>query len=537
MKKRWRVLIYVVVLFIGIFITNQVMAYQTELFGAPLGISGYLNQSVQSGIAGDHYDTKEGFQSAITQFLLETQFEPSRKVRFFASGYLNMDLAYPILNNNNDWENREFDKSEDELFILDEEETLLKEAHVTFTPGNFYFRVGKQIVSWGQTDLIPLMDQINPSDQRRGITDVEVEATQVPIWLIKAEYFTSVQNPLIQDLSLEFTFNPNVQFIPTKSFGTEGNNGDGIWAVDVPAGTFVDFSSVVPGFYFPEAAVPFLALNPATAPLVALAPVMPTRYGRLGALHRVLDEPDNWDSDGYEYALRIKMSAKSTDITFNYFYGLDNNPITLATGNFLTRLAYDGSVIMEPELKGYYPLSRLAGLTVSRDMSFIRIKALGNVSPVLRLEAFYGFDNTFASAAAFEKHDEIRYAIGFDWDVKIKWINPRTGISISPQFIHQHIRDYPGSYGLSGTGGPLTEDTYNTTLNISTNYMHDKLQPQIFWQRSYSEGTHGDLFLIALAYEYSHQWNYKVQAVLFENDGLDPLDHKDNISFTVGYRF
>ena len=41
---------------------------------------------------------------------------------------------------------------------------LLKEVHLTWTPKNFNFRVGKQIVVWGETDGFRLMDQINPLD-------------------------------------------------------------------------------------------------------------------------------------------------------------------------------------------------------------------------------------------------------------------------------------------------------------------------------------------------------------------------------------
>ncbi len=36
------------------------------------------------------------------------------------------------------------------------------------TNNQFYFRVGKQIVQWGETDGFLLMNQINPIDQRRG---------------------------------------------------------------------------------------------------------------------------------------------------------------------------------------------------------------------------------------------------------------------------------------------------------------------------------------------------------------------------------
>ena len=511
-----------------------------EVFGKPLTLSGYINQSVGFGIGGDEYDTKEGFQSAIFQSLVEGLYEPRRDLRIFVSGMLNTDWAYTILDDNNDWKDREFDKSRSELSVLDESETLLKECHVTWAPENWIFRIGKQIVGWGETDMIRLMDQINPTDQRRGMTDVEFETSIIPIWLMKAEYFPEHQIAWLQDLGFELTFNPNAQFISNKGFST-GNDEHGIWAADASAGNFVDFTSILPGTYIPPELVPIFA--PALVPLI---PLMPLRPGRVGSMDLRIEEPDKW-SEGNEFGFRVKTVVKDAFITFNYFYGRDNSPILRATNNARMRTATDGSVIVHPELEGYYPRFRIAGLTFTRDFESLYSTALGGVAPVLRFETFYGFDNTFATSGKanpllgqvedFEKYDEMRYMVGIDWKIRVRWLNPRDSFMISPQFIHQHILDYPSSYELTGTAGPVKKNNYNTTLMISTSYFHNKLKPMVFWGRSYQGSVKGDMILAQLVYERDHHWNFTLQGFWAENDGMDAIDHKDHISFTVGYRF
>jgi len=199
---------------------------------------------------------------------------------------------------------------------------------------------------------------------------------------------------------------------------------------------------------------------------------------------------------------------------------------------------------------GYYARFKMAGFTITRDFENLYISALGGVAPVLRLEAFYGFDNTFETVlpgylqAGFEKHDEIRYAIGVDWKVKINWLNPRAYFMISPQFYHRIIRDYPSGPEptLSQYGGavPVEDDNYMTSLMILTTYFHNKLEPSFFWLEDRT--NHAGFFRPQLKYEYSDKWNFTLGAVIINArkrmiPGFHALENKDHIYFTVGYRF
>lgn len=474
--------------------------------GKPATLMGYVNQSASFGIAGDHYDTKEGFQQAIFQLLVEGQLTLSPQLRFFGSVGLNADWAYLINENSNEWDEKEFDKSKHEMFIFDDGRDILHELHATWTPDNFFVRAGKQIVVWGETDGFRLMDQINPLDQRRGLSDVEFETTVLPIWLLRLEYYLVPKVSWVQDMGLEFDFNPNIEFRGDE-FIRPGTEEFGIWA-----------------------------------PAVDIALPPPFGKAHLGAVRYDLDEPDGFmEDDGFEYGLRLKSVIWDTIVTLNGFYGRDNIPATKAKAvpPQMEVSEYDGALVIAPTLEGYYPLMRFLGFTLSRDLPWLYVSALGGVAPVIRMEAFYAFDDTFTTASnTFEEHDEIRYAIGVDWKAWIRAINKRAAFMISPQFYHRIVRDY-GEGDLTQNGTLVRDDNYQASLMITTSYFHQKIVPMFFWLRDVSEQA--NFFKIQVAYDRNDVWSYTVGVLLFNGEkkgtGFEPLHNKDQLYLTASYRF
>jgi hypothetical protein len=367
-------------------------------------------------------------------------------------------------------------------------------------------------VVWGETDGFRLTDQINPLDQRRGITDVEFESTILPIWLAKTEFFVPMDSSWIQSLVFEFIFNPNADFEPNRNIGP-GNDTHGIWAVnaEIPAG----------------AAYPF-------------------DFFHLGSFNQDIEKPDDWDSDYFEYGFKAKTVIYDTILTLNYFYGRDNDP-TLKSAPLppgMEPTAFDGRFVLHPQQIGFYPRFRMSGLTLSRDFEKLNVSALGGVSPVLRLEALYAFDNTFSTSLPpgmddFETHDEIRYAVGLDWKIKINFLNPRAYFLISPQFYHRHIQSYPSDYNLMTATGIVKENNYQTTLMISTTYLHNKLEPSFFWLADHT--LDGGFFRYQLKYEYSDKWNLTLGAIMISGRktgiGFQALENKDHIYLTASYKF
>jgi hypothetical protein len=184
---------------------------------------------------------------------------------------------------------------------------------------------------------------------------------------------------------------------------------------------------------------------------------------------------------------------------------------------------------------------RFAGFTLSRDFENLYISALGGVAPMLTVEAFYAWENTFATpdGNSTKKYDEVRWAIGVDWKIWWRLINERAAFFINPQFYHRKILKAP-SKGLTGTGGfPVRHNNYQATLMISTSYFHNKIAPSFLWFRDISE--HANMFKIQVLYERSDVWNYTLGTLLFNGAkseaGFEALTNKDHIYFTVGYRF
>ncbi len=515
-KVKRMILFGICVCALAVFTVQPASAIKDIMIGGnPLNLQGYINQGVGYGIGDDNYSSMEGWQSFYSDFLLEASYEPTTNLKIFVAGMLSGDWNYDIDINNGDgdWSDKGFPESRDRLAIDTELRELLQEAHITWNSGNFSARIGKQIVVWGETDSIRLMDQINPVDVRRGITDVEFETSKLAIWLAKFEYYLQPDSAWLQDVGFEFVFNPNADFVADQEI-LFGNDVAGIWSPDVET--------------------PF--------------PV-PGGIAHVGSYDTVLDEPDDWDSDYYEYGLRIKAVINDSFLTLNYFYGIDNIPVLAPVPAFprVTMNNFDNKAVIHPAYTGKHHRFRMLGATYTRDFENLNIRMLGGVGPVLRMEAFYGFDNTFGNFSGgmpgIEEHDELRYAIGVDWKIKVNWLNPRAYFMISPQFYHRKVYDYPSGYELhqDSTTKPVREDTYQTTLMVNTTYFHNKLEPMFVWVNNWTTEEEGRFCILQLKYVYSSRWNFTLGTVFFNGDvptqGFEPFDEKDHAFFTVRYRF
>jgi hypothetical protein len=272
-------------------LARQAEARQFSLFGSPLNLFGFASQSAQVSLKGDHYDVEEGLNQALLTAFAEADYRPRNDTTFYVSGLLTMDLIYDIKHDDRTWNEKLFSQSRGRMYLDDRDWQFLKECHVTWSPGSFLFRIGKQIVKWGETDGIRLMDQNNPADSRRGLADVEFETTIIPIWLLRTEYFVQPQTSWLTDLGVEFIFNPNADFRGNEPI-LPGNDVSGIWA--------------------PNISITHPALG----------------FCHVGSYDIVkLDEPDAWDPDTFQYGVRLKGIVADAIVTLNYFNGRDNQPI------------------------------------------------------------------------------------------------------------------------------------------------------------------------------------------------------------------
>ena len=505
MGKKTFIILSVAALAFMLLSVQQCKAIDVDFgIGSPVKVMGYLQQSAAYGLR-DEYDTKRGINQALFQGLVEASYTPVSDLRFYGSAKLNIDWAYPLYRNNNEWKDKGFRESDDRLYVFDDGKDLINEFHVTWWPGNFGLRLGKQIVVWGESDGFRLMDQLNPSDVRRGMGDVQFENTILPLWLAKAEYSIPTNSTWLTDIGIEFVINPNIDFrgnLPPLA----GGDFSGVWGANVTA----------------DLGGPF-----------------PFDYAHIGSFIDQISEPSG--SDGFEYGVRIKSVIRGALFTLNGFYGRDNDPVRRSVGIEQEISPRDGRLIFHPIMDGYYPLFRFVGATFSKDFEILSVQSLGNVAPTFRMEMFYAFDTTFqTSINTFEESDEFRWMVGADWKVKIAALNPTTYFFLSGQLYDRKIINNPSGYQLQDpTATPLCSHNYTSTLIVNTSYFHNKLEPMAFWMRDIT--NHADLVKFQLSWTANEKLKYTIGMLWIDGrhtaESLEVFDNKDNLYLTVRYQF
>lgn len=520
MERRCLVVCLLLVASLG-FGQGNARSAQFLLGEKPLNLGAYLSQTLQFSLKDPvPYDTEKGLQQALTSLFVEADFRPRTDLIFYASSLTAVDWVYELKSKDDSWREKGFSGSRDELYIDDAYWQLLKEAHITWTPGNFYFRVGKQIVSWGEMDFFRIMDQINPLDNRRGFSDVEFESTVIPIWLVRAEWWPRIDVGWLEELGFQFVFNPNADFIADQGL-TTGNDAGGIWAA---------------AYRLPNPLYPYGLGTPALY---------------VGALEEAISEPDAWDEDGFEYGVRISARIRGGIVTLNGFYGRENAPVELLTGfrwdPVLSELlgepipllgtASDGTSIIYPTYAGKYPRQKFVGVTWTADLPF-RVSFLGGVNPLLRAEVKYQFDKTFKDMeeSRFYESDFLDTGWALDWKVKIGALNPRAYFTVSPQFFFNRILDYPSDFRLYDLPD---ENYYVVTLYLATSYVNGKLVPDFAWAWDTNNVAH--LFLTSLTYSPSNKWDFTVEACFMQgqdqNRSMWLFRNKDYMAFKVKYNW
>jgi hypothetical protein len=78
----------------------------------------------------------------------------------------------------------------------------LYEAYVNLTKGPLFLRIGRQNLSWGETDGFRLLDQINPLDNTFGGFLTSLDERRIPLDMIRAQWNFGTVGPIF-DLTLE----------------------------------------------------------------------------------------------------------------------------------------------------------------------------------------------------------------------------------------------------------------------------------------------------------------------------------------------
>jgi len=335
--------------------------------------------------------------------------------------------------------------------------TFLREAWMQFMSKKWRVRAGKQIVTWGETDGLKLLDIINATDYRHFIID-DMEDSKIPEWMMNITYYFN------QDFNLQFLWIPKY----VENF-------------QAPAGSAWAFNGVNLIYLYDH----FDALNIVSGggPLPAAREACHIDYG----------DPSNEN----EFGVRFKGAiGTSTDFTLNYFYTHQKNNVMIRNQwRYDPWLGPGGTDVFQFYTKP--ATQRIYGGSFNH--VFDNILGLMN-DLVMRAEVAYyyqteffgtynNFDYTTEIGPAYvglspggdlfiTKRDLLRTCIGFDKNVYwlgLNWL-------MSAQMFYERILGYPDSHKgrdcyISNVG--LTEakqDEFTWTFYVNTDIMNERVK-------------------------------------------------------------
>ena len=98
----------------------------------------------------------------------------------------------------------------------------LWEAYLDLSRGPWFFRIGRQNLAWGETDVFRLLDGINPMDNTFGGVFEDIDDRRIPLWMLRGSYNFGRVGP-VSTLTLEGFWVPgnlDVRVAPLAPAGT-----------------------------------------------------------------------------------------------------------------------------------------------------------------------------------------------------------------------------------------------------------------------------------------------------------------------------
>jgi len=85
--------------------------------------------------------------------------------------------------------------------MADQYDPLLREYYVDILPKNFFIRIGRQIISWGKSDGVYMLDILNPFNLANP-TNFNEQYNKIPIWALNFNYQVSATG------TIQFVYEP-----------------------------------------------------------------------------------------------------------------------------------------------------------------------------------------------------------------------------------------------------------------------------------------------------------------------------------------
>ena len=335
---------------------------------------------------------------------------------------------------------------------------FIRELYMDFDHGlpngdKVSWRVGKQQVIWGRTDLFRVLDVINPVDYSRNNIYDELEDIRIPMWIAKADWRMGA-GEIFDDLNLSAVWNfdkfrphnlgqcgtPNA-ILDASCFFRGMNN---LW----------ENGGTVSNFAFGDTATDF---GP----------------GQIGI--RKAHMPA-WSLSNTQ--LGLKLEGVYGDLGFSLNALTYRSQLPSLRGGVPGQQGFTGEVAPWPSL-------------IAFDIHFPRVNLVGGsmdyysqgLDTVFRFEVAHTSGEEFANtlqSRLFSESDVTRYVIGADKNIFIPFLNSGRAFLFSGQLFGQHIHEHQEERrALGKVGMPDWEQNWIGTLLVKGWWMNDRLSPQL----------------------------------------------------------
>jgi hypothetical protein len=436
-------------------------------------------------------------------------------------GYMDADedeLRFPEFNSRYDWLR--------ELYF---------DASIPFDAGGeLNFRIGRQQVVWGRTDLFRVLDQVNPIDYSIQNIYEEFEDSRIPMGIFSAEYRAGAVGAL-DDLNFQVIWKFE-DFRPhTLGQGGQPYNilsaGDLFRALSTCWHYGCTVANFAPNQTFGAALPPPIGLG---APVTgagnstgALATTFPSHV--IGI--RGVDMPGS-GLDDPEVGFRLEGLARGVGFSLNFLSFHQQLP-SLHGGSA-------GPPAINPFLcdPGLHPvcgaLEAAAGeayLTetprpylLAFDIHFPRVNLVGASADLyveamkssIRIEVAHTTGEEFPNTLRpelFSESDVLRWVIGIDRPTFIRFLNPNRSFLFSLQLFGQHLLDHELITTPAGKAGmPDWDDNIFATLLIQGGYFSDRLTPTLL--TAYDSKAHALVVGPSISWLFSDHWDIVLGANL-----------------------
>ncbi len=409
----------------------------------------------------------------------------------------------------------------------------LWECYLDLSRGPWFFRLGRQNLAWGETDIFRLLDGINPLDNSFGGPFEDLDDRRIPLWMVRGSYNLGTVGP-ISSLTIEGFWVPGFWDARVSPWAPNGTP----YEVPLPKKEVVDsLYAITPDKKGSNSRWGFRLQGMLGAnTTVSLAhyktfPDNPTT-------HLVVTEPVEgplMDTSPLQVH-NVWRSVHVTGGSINYWDALTNavfrGEVALFWKEAVFMQGINDSPLFQPTIPLPPPILDLLAQSTGMDIRSLGLDGLP-LNP---------------TTGKIPKKNILRYMIGFDKQFWFRPLNRKNMFFLSMQYFGQWIPDHdvrirtavqiPHKKTADGIKDLTQYPNINETEHIFTGmlntvYMHGNLTPQL-----------------AVAYDLRGAWliqpsinfirepfRFKIQYSAIEGNfvGLGLFRDRDQITFSVAY--